>query len=102
MALTHTMALAVKDIVALAITCKKCGASVTIPVAETNALNNEKCCVSCDEPLWRGGDDTTFARALIEASVGKPLNRFTLVVNASVPTRTLMESVDRSPDKSAD
>ena len=41
MALTHTMVLAVEDIAALAITCK-CGVSVTIPVAGTNALDNEK------------------------------------------------------------
>ena len=86
MVLTHTMVFAVEDIAALALTCK-CGASVTIPVAVTNALNHEKRCVSCGETLWLGGDDTTFARALIDARVGK-CNRFTLVVNASVPTLT--------------
>ena len=48
MVLTHTMALAVEDIAALAISCK-CGVSVTIPVAGTNALDNEKRCVSCGE-----------------------------------------------------
>ena len=96
MALTHTMVLAVEDIAALAITCK-CGVSVTIPVAGTNALDNEKrgVCV-CGETLWRGGDDTTFARALIAARIGK-LNRFQTTSTSPVRNASRCRSSDWEP-----
>ena len=80
MVVSHTTTLDIEDIVAIAITCEGCGTSAMLPMVQTDALTNKAKCLSCGHVLWRGGDDTMFARALLAARVGK-LNRFALVID---------------------
>ena len=85
MAVTNTTTFDIEDIAALTIACGACKAAATLPIAAIDALLHDRKCVSCGESLWRGGDDTVFARALIDARIGR-FNRFALVVNEPSPS----------------
>ena len=81
MVVSHTTTVAIEDLTALSITCSCCGASVLIPISkEVTNLTKERSCTACGRPLWRGGDDTAFARELIAARVGKR-TRFAMVID---------------------
>ena len=81
MVVSHTTTFALEDLTALSITCNGCGASVLIPILkEVPNLTTERPCTVCSRPLWRGGDDTAFARELIASLNGKR-NGFSLVID---------------------
>ena len=80
MVVSHATTFAIEDLTVLSITCSGCGTSVLLPIAKTKALDHERHCVSCNGLLWRGGDDTAFARELIASRNGKR-NGFALVID---------------------
>ena len=83
MVVSHTTTFALEDLKALSITCSGCGAMVLIPISkEAPTLTTERSCTVCSRTLWRGGDDTAFARELIAARVGKRTS-FSLVIDQS-------------------
>ena len=81
MVVSHTTTFAIEDLKALSITCSGCGAVVLIPILkEAPTLTTERPCTVCSRTLWRGGDDTAFAREVIAAHVGKRTH-FALVID---------------------
>ena len=80
MVVSHTRTFELEDLKAVLITCNGCGASVSLPLAKTKSFEAKRDCTVCERPLWRGGDDTAFVRALIAARIGKS-TRFALVVD---------------------
>ncbi len=56
------LAIDFKEIRSLAITCK-CGASLTVPLPQSN-LREHTQCMGCNTLLWGGGEDPVYVRLL--------------------------------------
>ena len=89
--------MSIQDVVRIEVSCDSCGTTLSLDTAtKKTSLARETCCPECKQPLWKGGDDTRFPRALLDA-IFTGDNRFKFLVR----TRENVAEAERALPKTA-